>query len=60
VPAVKDVLALLAAAVWFALNITLWVVIETALELFGWSLGMGAIYVAGFFGYLGYRYRQPP
>jgi hypothetical protein len=40
------------------LNITLWVVIETALELFGWSLGMGAIFIGGFFGYLSHRERQ--
>lgn len=57
-PAVKDALALVAATAWFALNIVLWAVIESALELFGWSLGLGAIWVAGFFGYLGYRDRR--
>jgi hypothetical protein len=44
----------------FALNILLSAVIESALELFGWSLGMGALYLAGFFGYLGDRDRSPP
>lgn len=53
----KDALALAAAAIWFALNIVLWVVVETALELFGWSVAMGTAYFAGFFGYLGYRHR---
>ena len=51
----KDALALAAAAVWFALNIILWIVVETAVELLGWSLAMGAVYFAGFFSYLGYR-----
>jgi hypothetical protein len=55
----KDALALTAAAVWFGLNIVLWAVIESTLELFGWSLGMGAIYLAGFFGYLSHRDRLP-
>jgi len=53
----KDVLALAAAAAWFALNIVLWIVIEIAVELFGWSLAMGAAYFAGFFAYLGHHDR---
>jgi hypothetical protein len=56
----KDALALTTAAVWFALNIVLWVVVETALELFGWSLAMGTVYFTGFFGYLGYRDTRRP
>jgi len=56
----KDTLALMAATAWFALNIWLWALIESALELFGWSLGLGAIYAVGFFGYLGFREREPP
>src|SRR5262245_23995778 len=55
VPAVKDTLALAAAATWCAINIVLWVVIETAIELFGWSIALGTIYFAGFFSYLGRR-----
>lgn len=57
-PTVKDALAPAAATVWFALNIVLWIVVETAVVLFGWSLAMGAGYFTGFFGYLGYRDRQ--
>ncbi len=56
----KDALALAAAAAWFAFNIILWIVVESAIELFGWSLAMGAAYFAGFFGYLGYRDCPPP
>jgi hypothetical protein len=60
VPAVKDTLALAAAAVWFSVNIVLWVVVETAMELFGWSVAMGVVYFTGFFGYLGYRDTRRP
>jgi uncharacterized PurR-regulated membrane protein YhhQ (DUF165 family) len=56
----QDALALTATAVWFAVNIILWVIVETALELFGWSVAMGAVYFTGFFGYLGYRDRHRP
>lgn len=56
----QDVLALAAAAIWFAVSVFLWVTIEGTLELFGWSLGMGVAYLAGFFGYLGYRDRKAP
>jgi hypothetical protein len=31
--------------------------VETAIELFGWSLTLGIVYFAGFFSYLGYRNR---
>lgn len=51
----RDALALSATAAWFALNIILWVVIEGTLELFGWSLGMLAVYLASFFAYLSHR-----
>ena len=54
----RDAPALAATAVWFALNIVLWIVVETAIELLGWSVVMGAAYFAGFFGYLGYRERE--
>jgi hypothetical protein len=54
---IRDGFALAAAAAWFASNIALWIVVETAIELFGWSLVMGAAYFAGFFAYLGYRIR---
>jgi hypothetical protein len=57
-PAVKDALALAAAAAWFALNIISWAMIESAIELFGGSLMMGAAYFGGFFGYLAYQDRQ--
>ena len=57
---IKDALALAASAIWFGFNIVLWVVVETALELFGWSLAMGAVYFTGFFGYLGYRDTRRP
>jgi hypothetical protein len=56
----QDALALAAAAIWFALNIVLWVVIETTEALFGWSVAMAAVYFAGFFGYLDYRDRTRP
>jgi hypothetical protein len=56
----SDTLALSAAAVWFALNIVLWVVVDTAIELFSWSVVMGAVYFSGFFGYLGYRDHPRP
>jgi hypothetical protein len=57
VPTVKDALALAASAVWFAANVVLWVVVEEAIELFGWSVAMGAAYFVGFFAYLGHRER---
>jgi hypothetical protein len=60
VTAVKDAIALTAAAAWLALNICLWAVIDGALELFGWSLGMGAAYFGGFFAYLSHRERTGP
>ena len=53
-----DALAFAAATMWLALNIWLWIVVEDELELFGWSLGLGAIYCAGFFSYLGHRDRR--
>jgi hypothetical protein len=57
---VKDALALAAAAVWFAVNIVLWIVVEAAEALFAWSVAMGAVYFTGFFAYLGYRDRSGP
>lgn len=53
----RDALGLTAAAVWFALNIVLWVIIEGTIELFVWSLGMLAAYLAAFFAYLSHRER---
>jgi len=53
----RDPLAFVAAAAWFALNFVLWTVVESTIELFGWSLAMGAAYFTGFFGYLSYRDR---
>jgi hypothetical protein len=53
----QDAFALAAAAVWFALNTVLWNTIESTIELFGWSLGMAAVYLAGFFAYLSHRER---
>lgn len=53
----QDAFALAAAAVWFALNIALWVAIEGTVALFGWSLGMAAAYLAGFFAFLSHRER---
>jgi hypothetical protein len=35
-----------------------WAVIEAAAELFAWSVPLGAIYFAGFFGYLSHRERD--
>jgi hypothetical protein len=57
---VKDALALAAAAVWFAVNIVLWIVVEAAEALFAWSVAMGAVYFTGFFAHLGYRDRSRP
>jgi hypothetical protein len=57
---VKDTLALAAAAVWFAVNIVLWILVEAAEALFGWSAAMGVVYFTGFFTYLGYRDRRQP
>ena len=56
----KDVLALAASAIWFALNIVLWILRLPDLEQFGWSVVLGVVFVAGFFSYLGYRGRRKP
>lgn len=53
-----DAVALAAAAVWFALNIVLWVLRLPDLEQLGWSATLGVVFVAGFFWYLGYRERR--
>jgi hypothetical protein len=55
---ISDVLALAASAVWFAVNVALWVVIEAAIELLLWSSALGAVYFVGFFGYRGYWDRK--
>jgi hypothetical protein len=57
---VKDALALTVAAVWFPVNIVLWIVVEAAEALFAWSAAMGVVYFTGFFAYLGYRDRSQP
>ena len=51
----KDALALTLAAIWFALNIALWATVPSKIVLFIWSIVLGAVFFAGFFGYLGYR-----
>jgi hypothetical protein len=57
---IKDILALTATGAWFAPNVVLWVIVETAIELFGWSVALGGVYFSGFFGYLGCRDRARP
>lgn len=54
----KDVLALVATAGWFAANIALWVTIPSVIGLFAWSVALGILFFAGFFAYLSYRERR--
>jgi len=54
----RDVFALAAAAIWFALNIALWVMRLPDLAQFGWSVLLGMVFFAGFFLYLGHRDRR--
>jgi len=54
----RDALALVAAAIWFALNIALWVLRLPDLVQFAWSVVLGIAFFAGFFLYLGHRDRQ--
>lgn len=51
----KDALALAAAAVWFALNIALWVMRLPVLVQFVLSALLTVVFFAGFFVYLGSR-----
>jgi endonuclease YncB( thermonuclease family) len=54
----KDVVALIATALWFALNIALWMMVSSALGLFACSVVLGILFFSGFFGYLSYRDRH--
>jgi uncharacterized membrane protein len=51
----RDALAVIAAVIWFALNIVLWVMRLPDLLQFVCSLALGVVFFAGFFGYLAYR-----
>ncbi len=57
-PEMRDVLALVAAAIWFALNIGLWVMRLPDLVQFAYSLLLGIVFFAGFFLYLGRKDRR--
>ncbi len=54
----RDVLALVAAAIWFALNIGLWVMRLPDLVQFAFSVLLGVVFFTGFFVYLGNKDRQ--
>ena len=54
----KDALALVAAAIWFALNIGLWIMQLPDLVQFAFSILLGIVFFAGFFLYLGHRDRR--
>jgi hypothetical protein len=54
----RDALALVAAAVWFALNIGLWVARLPDLVQFAYSSLLGIAFFAGFFLYLGHKDRR--
>jgi len=54
----KDVFALAAAAIWFALNIGLWIMRLPDLVQFGVSALLGTVFFTGFFLYLGHRDRS--
>lgn len=53
----KDALALAAAAAWAAVNITLWIVVQSQIELFAYSAALAVVFIAGFFWYLSRRER---
>ena len=54
----KDALALAAAAIWFALNIGLWVMRLPDFAQFALSILLGIVFFAGFFLYLGHKDRR--
>jgi len=54
----RDVLALVAAAIWFALNIGLWVMRLPDLAQFAFSTLLGIVFFTGFFLYLGDKDRR--
>jgi hypothetical protein len=56
----KDALALIAAAIWCALNIGLWVMRLPDLVQFAISSLLGIVFFAGFFLYLGHKDRRHP
>jgi len=51
----RDALAVLAAVIWFTLNIVLWIMHLPDLVQFVCSVALGVVFFAGFFGYLAYR-----
>jgi hypothetical protein len=54
----RDALALAAAAVWFALNIVLWLMRLPDFQQFALSFLLAVVFFAGFFLYLGFRDRR--
>jgi uncharacterized membrane protein len=54
----RDALAAMAAVIWFALNIILWVMHLPDFVQFVCSVALGVVFFAGFFGYLAYRERD--
>jgi hypothetical protein len=54
----RDVLALVAAAIWFALNIGLWIMRLPDLVQFAYSILLGITFFAGFFLHLAHKDRR--